>query len=687
MARTYIKKGGKQVYKKEDLEAALEAVKKNELSTKKAAKLFNIPRTTLRDHISGRRGKEGANGGRPTVLPAYEEQKLASCLGIMEKWGFGLSRTEVLTLVEQYCRLNNVKTPFKSGRPGPDWFILFKKRNKLSLKKPQAVEKARQKCNDPFIIYPYFELLENTINDLGLQDKPHLIYNLDETGFNMDPARHKSVGPTGQPSTRTTSGPGRENITVLLAASASGKLLPPHIIFQGKNMWDQWCAGDGDEYPGTTYSATTNGWVEGEVFRNYFKKNFVPHLPEERPILVIYDGHSTHMDPDIIQMAMAENITILKLPPHSTHLLQPLDLAVFKSLKSKWDELLISWQRRNSGKKLPKKTFSSLLGKTLKDLQPVVIENGFRKGGIFPFDSDVVPSSKFPPQALKRWLEFKNSNQQQQTCNLQLPNLERNEIEVPEMDELAPPFLESVVSPNIETEDRTIHASPPSISTSISDLFSNNHNSSFEELLLNMMQPALSSKEKKTKVGSGAEVLTSEEVYQRLSEKKLHAKSKKKPKAQKRLMYEESGTSATVPPKKKKKKKQIVSETSDESGSDAASLRSDSDWFEEEEEPSVEEAITAEGDFLVSKVFRKNGKSFSLYVAKVIEVVDGGYTVQYLKRQPKVMKFAYDDMNTYFLKRCDVFRRLSKPFFGSQGRGKGLITFTTDLSDCSNLLQ
>lgn len=169
------------------------------------------------------------------------------------------------------------------------------------------------------------------------------------------------MGEIGVPATRTTSAPGRDNITVLLGCSAAGAKLPPLIVFTGKNVWDEWTSTEG--YIGTTYAATKKGWMETDVFNNYFEKSLLKSIGPERPAVIIYDGHSTHISLTLIKKAMEEQITIVKLPPHTSHLLQPLDLAVIKYFKVLWEEELIKWHRHNNATKVPKKVFATLLGK------------------------------------------------------------------------------------------------------------------------------------------------------------------------------------------------------------------------------------------------------------------------------------------------------------------------------------
>lgn len=65
----------------------------------------------------------------------------------MEKWGFGLSRKEVLQTVADFVKENHIKTQFKDAKPGEDWFLNFKRRHNLSIKIPQSVEYARKKIS------------------------------------------------------------------------------------------------------------------------------------------------------------------------------------------------------------------------------------------------------------------------------------------------------------------------------------------------------------------------------------------------------------------------------------------------------------------------------------------------------------------------------------------------------------
>ena len=51
---------------------------------------------------------------------------------------------------------------------------------------------------NPFIIYHYYDILEETIERLNLRNRPHLIWNCDESGLPHEPKKCKVITGKGQ---------------------------------------------------------------------------------------------------------------------------------------------------------------------------------------------------------------------------------------------------------------------------------------------------------------------------------------------------------------------------------------------------------------------------------------------------------------------------------------------------------
>ena len=61
---------------------------------------------------------------------------------------------------------------------------------------------------------------------------------------------------------------------------------------------------------------------------------FVRSIPPTRPVLLIFDRHSSHISLELIHAAQKYDVHFLCLPLHTCHLLPPLDVKIFKALKS-----------------------------------------------------------------------------------------------------------------------------------------------------------------------------------------------------------------------------------------------------------------------------------------------------------------------------------------------------------------
>ena len=378
----------------EEMKAAIDEVQSGKMTQYRAAKLYKIPRQTLNDRLTNK--VKSGNVGRPIRLSVAEEKEIVEACIIFSEWGYGIGKKEVISIVADYCKSKKKPSIFPNGVPGRRWWSGFLKRNpQIAMRKPQSLQIARAKAGSPDVIdHWFFSILKPLLEKTGLEDHPERIFNADETSFCLCGRPQKIIARKGAKAPQyVVGGTGKENITVQGCISGDGKLLPPYILYTGQRlMFDNTQGGP----VGTRYGVSERGWMTEINFLDWMKNLFIPSLPDERPVLLIIDGHKSHIQYEVLKLAVENNIEIAKLPAHSTHLLQPLDVSVFKPLKEAYDKeahnLFLS-QRRY----ITKRDFPTLLSKTWKTFKPTTAINGFKKTGIIPFSRDVIPVTSLAP--------------------------------------------------------------------------------------------------------------------------------------------------------------------------------------------------------------------------------------------------------------------------------------------------
>ena len=92
------------------------------------------------------------------------------------------------------------------------------------------------------------------------------------------------------------------------------------------------------------------------------------------------------------------NIHVMAIPPHTSHILQPLDSTPFAQFKQNWQYRLVEWNSAHGAKVLAKQHFFEAFWPAYHESMSVAkIQSGFRKTGIFPMTIEVIPKLKYAP--------------------------------------------------------------------------------------------------------------------------------------------------------------------------------------------------------------------------------------------------------------------------------------------------
>lgn len=194
------------------------------------------------------------------------------------------------------------------------WWASFNKRHpQLTVRAPEKLAYARAIAVNQEIIDHYYDLLEATLSQNRILNKPMQIFNCDESGFPLEHKPEKVIALKGMRQINTHTSGEKAQITVLACASACGYVMPPMVIYDRKNLKQQLTTG---EVPGTIYGLSDKGWIDTELFEQWFDHHFLHYAPPARPVLLLLDGHSSHYQPSVVRKAAANDVILFCLPPH-----------------------------------------------------------------------------------------------------------------------------------------------------------------------------------------------------------------------------------------------------------------------------------------------------------------------------------------------------------------------------------
>ncbi|XP_050303415.1 uncharacterized protein LOC126741122 [Anthonomus grandis grandis] len=238
----------------------------------------------------------------------------------------------------------------------------------------------------------YFDLLQTTLEENDIFNKPGYIFNTDETGLQMNNRTGIVLAEKGSKSvsmaTCTEKG---ETIFCIACCNAEGIFLSPACIMKGKYKKVE--HEDGMPPGSILYMSEKSAYVNTSIFSMWLKDHFIN-------------------EKELLEVAQDNDVMLLCLPSHTAHYLQPLHRAVFKSLKSYFYNAFHQWVRANPGRKLIRLQFGQMLSESWGRACTVLNEvSGFKSYGIYLFNPSAIPDHAFSVSDLIE------ENSQKSTCN------------------------------------------------------------------------------------------------------------------------------------------------------------------------------------------------------------------------------------------------------------------------------
>uniref|UniRef100_H2YFE2 DDE-1 domain-containing protein n=1 Tax=Ciona savignyi TaxID=51511 RepID=H2YFE2_CIOSA len=289
-------------------------------SLRKAADHTGVKFQTLARYVNKQKAA-GNNNVRMTpnyavrrVFTDADEQELAEYIKTTARMCFGLTTVDTRKLAFEMAQKNNLDFPqqwSENKLAGKDWLRGFIQRNpRISIRQPEACSLSRMTSFNKHNVNQFYENLKLIYSrNSSVLCAATRIFNLDETGTPIVSASKAILAEKGvKQISKATSGERGLLITTCAIVCAAGTFLPPAMVFPRCNFkisHVKWCS--------------TPGLLVMEHFIKHSSSS------KENPSLLIFDNHESHMSLKVLDLARENGVTILTLPPHCSHKMQPLE--------------------------------------------------------------------------------------------------------------------------------------------------------------------------------------------------------------------------------------------------------------------------------------------------------------------------------------------------------------------------
>ncbi|GAB7336708.1 hypothetical protein MBLNU13_g10373t1 [Cladosporium sp. NU13] len=309
----------------------------------------NVPRSTLHARARGRRSIEAKAQSQQYLTPA-EEKAMVDFVLQMSALGTPV-RIKYIPSIAFTVTRGRPESDRPIKPPGKNWAKSLEKRDpEIKARKVKALNWDRHEKNIfPKIEY-WFQVIGKELKGSDIVQEN--VYNMDETRVMLSKLGY----------------------------------LEPMIIWPASTHRANWTT---FPTPGWHYAFSDSGYADSIISLEWLTKVFDPQTSDRagrKHRVLICDGFGTHESVEVMQYCLSHKIILCRLPSHTSHKLQPCDIAVFAPLKTAYRDN-VERLERGGVNTIGKQHFTSLYSPARETaFTKRNILAGWSKGGLFPFN-------------------------------------------------------------------------------------------------------------------------------------------------------------------------------------------------------------------------------------------------------------------------------------------------------------
>lgn len=342
--------------------------------------VFQLPVKTISNYIqTGKKYQKGCVRKSAGAQPKVTEEminEIIQHITINDSKNTALTKLNIVQFIESRWGVIITK----------EWVNSMVKKHsdrlKIVLAKPLELKRAE-------VSKESIETHLNNLNTFCDLCHPSLIFNIDETGLGSSkPGGQRKVVVSNSNTKKDyyySQDLRESHITFLVGICTDGTLIKTLSVVQGLTLHAELGSLGLLNRFMKTYSQSS-GYITSELFLRWVEDIFVVEVDNRRSLLsiphatagIIMDGLKSHINNDVEALFTKNNIISYILPPHSSHITQPLDLVIFSAFKRQFSQI--------KEPQLSSKLSTRLL-KGMKALHSVAtpwnIQSSFHRSGIF----------------------------------------------------------------------------------------------------------------------------------------------------------------------------------------------------------------------------------------------------------------------------------------------------------------
>ena len=372
----------------ETIQEAIEDLEAGHFSLiRAAATAYNISRATLGRRMKGRPSRAIAHEPERRLTP-YQEEYLVTWILEQEATGHPPSHSFARDMATQILRANGDTTDL-----GNKWLRNFIQCHpSIASIIGRPIISSRIDNTHPDILNNFFHRFKTMQlqNNIKHQD----IWNMDKTGIALGTCTNSQViGDSSRKQTYKKMPGNQEWVSFLETISAAETKTRPLVIFKGQAAQTSWFTHE--EVPDWIYTTSDRGWTANHVAINWLNELFLPETRRgEQPRMLLLDGHGSHTTVEFQWICKQNNVHVVYIPPHSSHVLQPLDLSCFSAVKSHYRKQISELAILDNAAPVKKRRFVKCYHHAREEgLITRVIRAGWRATGLVPYNPQSVINS------------------------------------------------------------------------------------------------------------------------------------------------------------------------------------------------------------------------------------------------------------------------------------------------------